>query len=149
MRCFPRIASDRIRVDRGSALAFAPTLNEAPDATVVVMRKDLERLLTELLAQSARDGGVDIDAIGDAVTPLGVGPAEIEALMNAFEDRGGVVLSPEGGGNAERLKLVLQSARALTQSLGRKPSVAEIAAHSGLSVVHVRHALAVGSVMGR
>lgn len=113
------------------------------------MRADLSRLLDVLLEQSRRDGGVDIDAIGDAITPLGVGPAEIEAWMDAFHERGGVVLSPEGGGNAERLKIVLQSARALAQSLGRRPSVAEIAEHSGLSVVHVRHALAVGSVMGR
>lgn len=113
------------------------------------MKPSLVALCEQLLRESAEAGGVDIDVLGEAITALDVSAAEIETFMNAFEDAGGVVLAPEGGGNAQRLKKVLASARALTSVLGRRPSVAEIASHSGLSVVHVRHALAVGQVMGR
>jgi hypothetical protein len=115
------------------------------------MRPSVLELLERLVERSRREGGVDIDAIGDAVTPLGMSPAEIEELMNAFDARGGVVHAPSAspGENAQRLKIVLTSARALTSVLGRRPTVLEIAEHSGLEVLHVRHALAVGRVMGR
>lgn len=113
------------------------------------MRADVILLIETLLERSLREGGVDIDDLGDAVTPLGLGPFEIEALMDAFEARGGVVHAPAGGGNTERLKTVLASARTLTSVLGRRPSVTEIAAHAKMDVIHVRHALAVGRVMGR
>ncbi|MFO0673847.1 MAG: sigma-70 domain-containing protein [Polyangiaceae bacterium] len=113
------------------------------------MKPSLVALKEQLLRVSRAENGVDIDILGEALTALDVSSAEIEIFMAEFEDAGGRVLAPEGGGNAERLKKVLASVRALTSVLGRRPSVAEIAEHAGLSVVHVRHALAVGSVMGR
>jgi DNA-directed RNA polymerase sigma subunit (sigma70/sigma32) len=47
------------------------------------------------------------------------------------------------------LKTVVATARALSVELGRRPSVAEIAARSGLTEDDVRHALSLARVMQR
>jgi hypothetical protein len=113
------------------------------------MRPALTTLLESLLERSRREGGIHIDDFGDAVTPHGVSPAEIEELIGAFEDRGGVLHAPSGGGHAERLKVVLAAARELAPLLGRPATPQEIATHAKMDLALVRAALAVGRVMGR
>ena len=115
------------------------------------MRADVQVLMAGLLERSRRHGEIDIDDLGEAVTPLNMSPAEIDELMDEFERRGGVVRAPtvEPGENTERLKGVLAGARALTSVLGRRPNVIEIARHVGMSVRQVRDALAIGRIMGR
>jgi transposase len=113
------------------------------------MREDLRALLEAMLHRSSAEAGVSIDEVGDALTRCGVSAAEVEDWMTRFEDAGGLIRAPSGGGGAERLKRVLASARALARSLGRTPTVAEIAKDTTLDVVHVRWALALGRTMGR
>lgn len=115
------------------------------------MRPAVQELMTTLLERSRLHGAIDIDDLGDAVTPLGMSPAEIEELMDELERRGVIVRAPtdEPGENTKRLQVVLASARTLTSVLGRRPTIVEIAEHSKLDVIRVRHALAVGRIMGR
>ena len=63
--------------------------------------------------------------------------------------RGTLILATDGSDETVRLRRVLETARALVAELGRKPSVDEIAARSGLSPEHVRHALALARIMQR
>ena len=112
------------------------------------MRGDLERVLDQLLAKSARDGSVGIDLFAETLGALAVTTDEIDELMTRFESEGGVLTAPEGGGGQERLKVVLAAARALRIELGRVPTPVEIAARTGLDIAQVRHALALGRTMG-
>lgn len=113
------------------------------------MRPEVEALVAELVARSRSEQGLDIDQFSDQVAALSVITFEIEELMNAYEAGGGILHAPSGGGNMKRLMTVLASARSLTSVLGRRPTVIEIAEHAKLDVIQVRHALAVGRVMGR
>jgi len=113
------------------------------------VRQPLISLLESLLDRSRRDGGIHIDDFGTEITNIDVQNAEIEAFVTAFEERGGIIHAPSGGGHAERLKLVLAGARELASKLGRAARPQEIAAHIGMDVALVRAALAVGRVMGR
>ena len=113
------------------------------------MRKELDDALAELLAISARDGFVDIDHVGAVTSRANAAPDEVDQLVGALESRGGVIRAPEGGGGEERLRLVVQTARALRAELGRTPTPAEIATRSGLNVVRVREALARRRVISR
>jgi hypothetical protein len=112
------------------------------------MRSDLESVLVQLLTRNARDGSVDIDDFAETLGVLAVTTDEIDELMTRFETEGGRLTSPEGGGGQDRLKVVLEAARALRIELGRLPTAAEIAARTGLNVEQVRHALALGRTMG-
>jgi DNA-directed RNA polymerase specialized sigma subunit len=69
--------------------------------------------------------------------------------VRELERRGRKIIAPEGGGGEERLRQVVATARTLVSELGRKPSVAEIAARSGLSADEVRQALALARVIQR
>lgn len=113
------------------------------------MRPDLRALLDAMLARGRVEGPLAIDELADAIVALGVDAAEVEEWMTRFEDAGGAIAAPTGGGNAERLKVVLAVARDLARSLGRTPTPAEISARAGMDLVHVRWALALGRTMGR
>lgn len=113
------------------------------------MREDLKKLVDTLLARSRAENGIHIDAFGDAVTPMNVGPAEIEQIIDLYESRGGVIIAPTGQGGPERLKKVLDAARALRAESGRAATPQQIAEHTGLTLDEVRGALELGRVMGR
>jgi hypothetical protein len=74
---------------------------------------------------------------------------EIEAIIDALDAAGRKLIGPEGGAGEDRLKAVVSAARTLAPTLGRKPTVAEIATHAGLSEDEVRHALHLVKVMQR
>lgn len=114
-----------------------------------MLRPALQTLLRKLLADSREHKRVTLDSLGEAVGALQISHDEIDALMHALEAQGRSIVGPEGGGVQEHLKHVIASARALSQELARKPSVAEIAARAKLSPEQVRHALALVQVMQR
>jgi len=124
---------------RGERVSVAPP----------ALRREIAAVL-EALLQASEDGGeITLDAIGDAIGVRAITPEEIDALMTALEAKGRRIAGPEGGGGEERLRAVVTAARALGPELGRKPTLAEIAARSGLSPLEVRHALALLQVMQR
>ena len=74
---------------------------------------------------------------------------DVDALLTALEEAGREVAGPEGARGVKNLQRVIPAARALAVSLGRPPTLAELAAQTGLSEEDVRHALALGRVLGR
>jgi hypothetical protein len=106
-------------------------------------------VLADLLAKSEADKSVSLDAIGEALGTMAVSYDEVEALIVAIEKAGWRVVGPEGARGTGNLRRVLPAARALAAKLGRKPTLAELAAETGLREDDVRHALALGRVMGR
>jgi hypothetical protein len=114
-----------------------------------VLPARLEPVLAKLLADSAPGADVTLDAIGEAIGVIAVSTDDVDALMAALEGAGRVIRGPEGARGVGNLQRVLRAARDLAVSLGRRPTLAEIAAHTGLSGDDVKHALALGRVMGR
>jgi hypothetical protein len=113
------------------------------------MRQPLKDVLAVLLAASEDARVVTLDQIGEAVGTLAVSVADVDALIIALEAEGRRIAGPEGQRGVANLRRILPEVRALTESLGRRPTIAELAARTGLSEADVRHALALGNVMGR
>jgi DNA-directed RNA polymerase sigma subunit (sigma70/sigma32) len=109
----------------------------------------LAPILARLLAESADSRQVTLDEVGEAIGVLAVSTDDVDALLAALEKEGRQVKGPEGQRGVGNLRKVLPAARALTGSLGRAPTPAELAELTGLSEDDVRHALALGRVMGR
>jgi uncharacterized protein YidB (DUF937 family) len=106
-------------------------------------------VLARLLADSAGTRKVTLDEIGEAIGVIAVSTDDVDALITALEKAGRAVVGPEGARGVGNLQRVLPVARALAASLGRAPSVTELAEKTGLSEEDVRNALALGRVMGR
>ncbi|HEX6245919.1 MAG TPA: hypothetical protein VFZ61_33570 [Polyangiales bacterium] len=113
------------------------------------LRPELDRILAQLLAQSADQGRVELDTIGEALGVLSVSTDEIDALIGALEAQGREVVAPSGGGVEQHLGSVVQAVRALSLTLARKPTLDEVAAQAGIGVDQVRMALALLRVMQR
>lgn len=114
-----------------------------------VIRSDLARVLARLLVASERTRKVTLDEVGEAVGVLPVSTDEVDALLTALEKAGRTVVGPEGARGVGNLQRVLPAARELAARLGRRPTLAELTEKTGLSEDEVRHALALGRVMGR
>lgn len=113
------------------------------------MRAELQAIVDALLAASNDVREVSLDAIGEAVGARAITSEEIDAMMAALETAGRKIVGPEGGAGEGLLEKVVAAARALGPELGRKPTLGEIAARSGLSAAEVHHALALLDVMQR
>ena len=113
------------------------------------MRAELQAIVEQLLASSAESGEVPLDEVGEAIGARAITTPEIEGILDALDAAGRKLVGPSGGAGEDRLKAVVAAARTLAASLGRKPTVVEIAAESGLSEAEVRHALALVKVMQR
>lgn len=113
------------------------------------MRAEVQAIVDALLEASEPTKEITLDAIGDAIGTRAITPPEIDELMTALEAAGRVIVGPKGGEGEEHLGKVIAAVRALTPELGRKPTTAEIAERSGLSLLEVRHALALVRVMQR
>ncbi len=92
---------------------------------------------------------VSLDAMGEAIGLVPVSTDDVDTLMTALEKAGRRVVGPEGARGVGNLRRVIPAARTLAATLGRKPTLAEIAAEAGIGEDDVRHALALGRVMGR
>jgi hypothetical protein len=115
----------------------------------VTLRPELQAIVDALLAESASSGEVPLDAVGEAIGARAVSAPEIEAIIDALDAAGRKLVGPEGGTREDRLKAVVTAARTLAPTLGRKPTVAEIAAEAGLTEAEVRHALTLLKIMQR
>ena len=113
------------------------------------MRPELRKIVDDLLAASADSREIHLDAVGEAIGARAITTPEIEAIMDALDAAGRKLVGPQGGDGEARLKTVVATARTLQPELGRKPTVAEIAARSGLTEDDVRHALTLAKVMQR
>jgi hypothetical protein len=117
---------------------------------VSALRPELQTILESLLSASVAGGEVSLDTLGDAIGAKAVSFPEVEALIAQLEAAGRKVIgSLEDLRGEEHLKAVITSVRSLRASLGRKPSMREIALHAGLSLEQVRHALSLAKIMQR
>jgi hypothetical protein len=103
-------------------------------------------IIATLLSENAEV--VSLDAVADAIGALPVTMADIEAVFQGLEDAGRRIESERRDPPAA-LAQVLSTVRSFSAVSGRKPNVAEIAQHSGLSVAQVRFAMLYARVLVR
>jgi len=109
----------------------------------------LVSVAARLIAESEDSKQVTLDAIGDAIGVIAVSTDDVDTLLTWLERAGRKVVGPEGARGVGNLQRMMPAARTLATRLGRAPTLAELAAETGLAEEDVRHALALGRVMGR
>jgi hypothetical protein len=109
----------------------------------------LEPIAQALLAASEESRRVTLDAIGEAIGVVAVSTDDVDALLTVLESAGRTIVGPEGQRGVANLQRVLSAVRELAARDGKRPTLAALAAHTGLDEADVRHALALGRVMGR
>jgi hypothetical protein len=102
------------------------------------------------LLLTGRAGGarVSLDELAEAIGAAPVTMAEIEAIFDAL-DAAGHPVEAEPKNPPAALAQVLSTVRSFSAISGRRPTVPEIAQHSGLSVGEVRFALLYARVLVR
>jgi hypothetical protein len=115
----------------------------------MALRGKLQRIVDTLVDEHKDQGGVPLDALGDAIATEAVTTVEIDEMMSGIESAGLQVTSPKMENGEVTLKHVLDAARALSLETGERPTAAAIAAHAGIALVDVHHALALAKVMQR
>jgi hypothetical protein len=103
-------------------------------------------ILKELLAESP--ARVSLDAVSEAIGAAAVTFEDIEALFDGLEAAGWHVESEPKDPPAALTK-VLATVRSFSAVSGRRPTLAEIAEHSGLSLGEVRFAMLYARVLIR
>src|SRR5882757_11575676 len=101
-------------------------------------------ILARLLAQAG--AALSLDAVADAIGAAAVTMQDIEAIFDGLEAAGRQV-EAEPRDPPAALKQVLATVRSFSAVSGRRPTVPEIAQHSGLSIGEVRFALLYARVL--
>ncbi len=107
------------------------------------------RVLDDVMAAAGGASTIGLDRFAELCAPHDLDADALDALMDGLEQRGCSVVGDPSASPKEELRLVLGTARRLVAEHRRKPSPAEIAAHSGLDVAVVRRALVYGRILGR
>jgi len=94
-------------------------------------------------------GHVHLNDLAEVIGERPVTPEEIEYLVDQLEAAGLRVGEDLDGADVEVVRAVLASARRLRASLGRRPTVAEIARDAALPAHAVRRALEHGAAASR
>lgn len=106
-----------------------------------LVRPLISAIYEELVARHGETKRIDLDDIDDVIGSRGVTYDEVEYLIDRLETEGFVVGEGIEASDVELMQLVLGKARMLQQSLGRKPTIDEIAKASGKATYVVRRAL--------
>jgi hypothetical protein len=115
-----------------------------------MLRAELEAIVEQLLTTSEQGAELSLDALGEAIGTRAVSPPEIQAMIDAVEARGRRFAVAKNAGQGENyLRSVVSAARTMANTLGRAPTVSEIAAHTGLPLADVKHALSLLQIMQR
>jgi len=99
-------------------------------------------------ASQAPGSVITLDEVAEAIGAAPVTMAEIEAIFDALEAAGHPVAAEPKNPPAV-LAQVLATVRSFSAISGRRPTVPEIAQHSGLSLAEVRFALLYARVLVR
>ena len=113
------------------------------------LRRELQAVVSDLLAASAAGSPIGLDRIGNAVGTLSVSTEEIEAIFVALESQGRQVSAPPGGGGEARLKRVIDAARSLKAESGARPTLGQVAERAVLTRDDVLGALFLLRIMQR
>jgi hypothetical protein len=109
------------------------------------VRPIVEGILRELLARHPPSGHVHLNDLAEVIGGRAVTPEEIENLVDQLEAAGLRVGEDLDRDDVEVVRAVLASARRLQASLGRRPTVEEIARDAGRPPHEVRRALEHGA----
>lgn len=105
------------------------------------VRPEIEAILAELLARHRASGRVHLNDMAEVIGTSAITPEEIEELVDRLEAEGLRVGEALDAQDVEAVRAVLGSARRLRASLGRRPTVDELSADTGLPAHEVRRAL--------
>jgi len=114
------------------------------ETTLSVVSEIVGRLITGRPAKTP----ISLDEVAEAIGAASVTMPEIEAIFDALEAARHPVTAEKRDPPAA-LAQVLATVRSFSAISGRKPNLAEIAQHSGLSVGEVRFALLYARVLVR
>ena len=110
------------------------------------MRPLIEEIFQALLARHRDAGRVHLNDVSEVIGGRAVTPEEIEHLIDRLEAAGLPVGEALDDQDVDALRAVLESARRLQVSLGRRASVEEIAADTRRPAHEVRRALEQGGL---
>ncbi len=113
------------------------------------MRPVIEAILQELLGRHRASGRVHLNDLGEVIGARAVTQEEIEQIVDRLEAEGLRVGEALDGEDVGVMQRVLASARRLRASLGRRPTVGEIAGDAGCAEHEVRRALEQGAAASR
>jgi hypothetical protein len=115
--------------------------------TLSLVSEIVGRLLTARTGDP-KAAPVTLDEVGEAIGAAAVTMPEIEAIFDALE-AAGYPVAAEPKNPPAALAKVLSTVRSFSAISGRRPSIPEIAQHSGLSLSEVRFALLYARVLVR
>lgn len=110
------------------------------------LRPKLQAIFDAIVA--AHPNGLTLNLLSEELVDKQVDYADIEELIEALEAAGIDLEGPEQQPPPEQLLQVLGAVRTLSSATGKRPSVDEIAAHTGLTPTAVRRALRLGRSAG-
>jgi hypothetical protein len=113
------------------------------------MRPAIDAIVQELLRRHRASGRVHLNDLGEVIGVQAVTQAEIEEIVDRLEAEGLRVGEALDGEDVSVLRAVLDAARRLEGSLGRRPTVSEIAREAGCADHEVRRALEHGAGASR
>lgn len=105
------------------------------------MRPLILSLVELLLGRHRASGRVELDDIAEAIGERAVSYDEVEFIVERLEAEGLLVGEPMGDAELAMTAGVLDKARELRKTLGRTPTVTEVASALGFSTHAVRRAL--------
>ena len=108
----------------------------------------VSEIVGRLLTGRPKNEPISLDELAEAIGAAAVTMQEIEAIFDALEAAGHAV-EAEPKNPPAVLGQVLSTVRSFSAISGRRPTVPEIAQHSGLSVGEVRFALLYARVLAR
>ena len=92
--------------------------------------------------------GLTLNTLSEELVDKPVDYGEIEQLIGALEDAGVDLVGEEPPPQPAQLRQVLIAARELAAETGKRPTTAELAARTGLTLTVVRRALRLGKSAG-
>lgn len=113
------------------------------------MTAELEAIFQELMGRHRAAGRVHLNNLAEVIGVRAVTAEDVEQLIDRLEAEGLRVGEALDGDDIDVLGAVLASARRLHASLGRRPTVEEIARDAGRAVHEVRRALEHGAGAAR
>ncbi len=106
----------------------------------------VSEIVGRILPGRTGDAPVSLDELAEAIGAAAVTMPEIEAIFDALE-AAGFDVEAEPKNPPAALAQVLATVRSFSALSGRRPTVPEIAEHSGLSLGEVRFALLYARVL--
>ncbi|HKO51625.1 MAG TPA: hypothetical protein VJV79_28140 [Polyangiaceae bacterium] len=117
------------------------------ETTLSIVSEVVGRLLTGR-TDEVPGSPITLEELAEAIGAAAVTMPEIEAIFDALE-AAGYAVDAEPKNPPAALSRVLSTVRSFSAVSGRRPSLSEIAQHSGLTVGEVRFALLYARVLVR